>query len=221
MDVDDLLSDPKLNSIFRELKIDERKRREICMAFHEHFSSSSTPDVHSMKISSILSKISTKDSSEIDLKHLVKEITSSINRHAIVFNTTTTITTRLQKLEEKSKLYDSLILSYEISSLYIDYLVKPVLLRVLGSASWDGFCNQLARLADDIDLCQEVPADSHRKAYGKWKQYSNRKASRFFLNNSDNFSTISDRFLMKYERLFVNFPRTRPENHRIFPGGIG
>jgi hypothetical protein len=46
---------------------------------------------------------------------------------------------------------DSLILSHEISSLYIKYFVKPVLHRFLGSPSWDNFSNQLKKLEDDID----------------------------------------------------------------------
>ena len=148
MDVDSLLSDSKLDMLFAKLNINAHEKRELCVAFYEHFVSSTTPDIYLKKISDALSKIATEQMDQIKRTDVITEIITLLRAHAVVFYSNAK---RLEKLEAESQMFNSLILSNEIASLYIEYFVKPVLYQVLGNASWDKFTNQLSDIEDTID----------------------------------------------------------------------
>ena len=66
----------------------------------------------------------------------------------------------MEAMEDKSNIQDALILSNEISSLFIEYFIKPWLLRSFGSTSWDEFTNKLSELETTLDETRLLSIDS-------------------------------------------------------------
>ena len=81
-DVDSLLSDStKLDMLFAKLNINAHEKRELCVAFYEHFISSTTPDIYLKKISDVLSKIATEHIPGDGLRYSVNEPNLIVNGH--------------------------------------------------------------------------------------------------------------------------------------------
>jgi len=59
-----------------------------------------------------------------------------------------------KEVPEKDIYKEGLIISNELSTIYIEYFVKPILLKHFGYTSWQNFTNELSLLEQEIDKNQ-------------------------------------------------------------------
>ncbi|CAF1593817.1 unnamed protein product [Rotaria magnacalcarata] len=167
--IDNILNDEKLQLLFQQMNIGQEKQRELGLVFYQNFIQSPTTDYYLKKIKDALLKISSLSLIQDDLQDIIKDIANSIHQHSIIFQKTIQhvenielkskqmqekmdeMQEKMNKMQEKSNMKDALIISYEISSLYIEYFVKPVFLRLLGTSSWDQFTNKLTQIEVELD----------------------------------------------------------------------
>jgi hypothetical protein len=160
--VNDLLADEKLQALFKQLNISEENQKKLCCAFYEHITAAPSTEMNLEKMKDCLLVLVATPIDDSKFQQVIKEIGDYLHQHSIIFYSTIK---RVKELEEKTKLIseemmqmkeqqdinNALIISNEISSLYIEYIVKPILLQVFGDSSWDKFCTKLAALESELD----------------------------------------------------------------------
>ncbi|CAF4667201.1 unnamed protein product [Rotaria sp. Silwood2] len=112
---------------------------------------------------STLANTPTNDNNKF--QQVVKDIGRYVYHYSIVFYSTVRrlgqveeemmkMKVEMVKVKEQTDINSALIISNEISSLYIEYIIKPALLRVFGDSSWDHFYNKLSEIECEMDNCR-------------------------------------------------------------------
>ena len=167
--IDRVLSDPTVQSKMHALKIEPEMQAKLCGIFFHFFIESSANETYLSHIKHLLREAAAVCSEQPEYKRIIEQLADNVHRHSLVFITITerlnateakceSLTLELQRLKtdfetmnEKLIRSEALIMSNEIASLYIQYFVKPVLLRRCGNASWDKFTNSLSTIETEMD----------------------------------------------------------------------
>jgi hypothetical protein len=80
----------------------------------------------------------------------------AVKRVEILEKKTNSLVDQVPQLHEKDIYKEGLIISNELSTIYIEYFVKPILLKHFGYTSWQNFTNELSLLEQEIDKNQHT-----------------------------------------------------------------